>query len=141
MAGTGGGESTAGGAASNKNPVLLTGFVSGPKVVANPDTKKDESHYHVRPTPDSSKYLDVNWQDIWWIAGGPDEARNMTGGASNDRGEKSLWIDASAVGDASSFLSGDIIAGHDVATSLADMEAYNRSGPLGTTYPGCICPR
>jgi hypothetical protein len=143
MAGNGDDEITAESAAPRQNPVLLTGFVSGPNIIQNPSTGAQEWHYQMRPATGSRNYLDIDWRNIWWIAGYPATAQNMAGAPSDNLGQKSMWLEASAIGNAASFLSGQIIAGYDVSTCLAEMNAYNNqnagAGPMGTSYPACLC--
>jgi hypothetical protein len=117
----------------------LTGMMTGPI-----NSTGTEKRYRLRPSSGSNEYVEVGWRDIHWIKGHPTASADMNGATSDDLGEKTIWLREDAVLKPDSFMVGDITSTYPTdsvteTSGVVEWNAYN--GPMGTTYPPCLCPR
>jgi hypothetical protein len=116
----------------------LRGDMVGPTYNKNAATGVESFTFNLTDK-NTLRTISVEWRDIWWIDEYPHAAGNTAQGqVAANLGQRTIWVlDTSA--HVAAYLGGPLITGNPAG--WYGPEVNYGVGPMGTTYPPCLCPK
>ena len=124
--------------------VALSGYMYGPIRITPDPPNPDIWEFELTHPSDPGNKITFKWTDVWWIDAYPEPYNSQPGGQDPHHiGHRTIWVESKS-GLIGQYLTGDIVEdayvppGDSLAAWNGPQMAY---GPMGTTYPPCLCPR